>query len=112
MRRRVRSRLRSARREPGRRRAQLLVTAVSAGAACRTLTTIAVARDARSRQLATPPASAFSADITNARFPLRPGTRYVYAGGKDGFPPRALVTAAPAVRSSNGGPCALVQGRL
>src|SRR5438067_13068524 len=39
-----------------------------------------------------PPASSFSARVDNQWFPLKPGTRYVYTGVKDGKRSRDVVT--------------------
>jgi hypothetical protein len=60
----------------------------------------------------TPPASAFSARVDNEWFPLRPGTRYVYTGVKDGTPSREVVTVTHAVRKIAGVACISVQDRL
>jgi hypothetical protein len=59
-----------------------------------------------------PPASSFSAHVTNAWFPLVPGSRAVYVGSKDGKPSRDVLTVSRATRTINGIPCAVVDDRL
>src|SRR5690349_16556515 len=59
-----------------------------------------------------PPASAFSARVDNEWFPLRPGTRYVYIGEKDGKPSRDVVTVTHLTKSIDGVPCVVVHDRL
>ncbi len=59
-----------------------------------------------------PPASEFSARVDNQWFPLRPGTRYVYVGVKDGRPSRDVVTVTHRTTTIAGVPCATVQDRL
>jgi hypothetical protein len=54
----------------------------------------------------------FSARIDNPWFPLKPGTRYVYTGIKDGKPSRDLVVVTHRVRTIQGVPCVAVQDRL
>jgi hypothetical protein len=66
----------------------------------------------RSDRAAKPPASAFSATVDNSWFPLRPGTRFVYAGTKDRQPSRDIVTVTRRVRWITGVPCAVVEDRL
>src|SRR3954454_15670375 len=61
---------------------------------------------------AVPPASSFSAGVTNPWFPLKPGVRYLYAGEKDGLPSRDVVIVTHHVRSIAGVPCAVVRDRL
>jgi hypothetical protein len=61
---------------------------------------------------AMPPASTFSARVTNPWFPLRPGTHYVYTGVKDGKPTRDLVTVTHHVLTIDGIPCIAVDDRL
>jgi hypothetical protein len=73
------------------------------------LTGPAVARDPLPPM---PPASSFSAHVTNPWFPLVPGSRAVYVGKKDGEPTRDLVTVSHATRTINGIPCAVVEDRL
>src|SRR5439155_13298881 len=63
-------------------------TLVAAGAA---VSTPARPADARGTP-PMPPASSFSARVDNQWFPLKPGTRYVYTGVKDGKPSRDIVT--------------------
>jgi hypothetical protein len=55
---------------------------------------------------------AFSAHVTNAWFPLRPGDRYVYAGVKDGKRARDVVTVERATRVIDGAACRAVRDRL
>jgi hypothetical protein len=68
-----------------------------------------------------PPASAFSARVANPWFPLKPGTRYVYTGVKDGQPSRDVVTVThrtqkiggvAASSSRTGSTCVAVSRRL
>jgi hypothetical protein len=54
----------------------------------------------------------FSAQVTNAWFPLAPGSRYVYTGIKDGQPSRDIVTVTHRTRTIAGKPCAVVEDRL
>jgi hypothetical protein len=62
--------------------------------------------------VAVPPASAFSAAVDNAWFPLKPGSRYTYNGVKDGLPARDIVAVTHDVRRIAGVPCAVVRDRL
>ncbi len=59
-----------------------------------------------------PPATDFSSRVDNPWFPLRPGTRYVYVGVKDGQPSRDVVTVGHQVRTIISAPCVVVQDRL
>jgi hypothetical protein len=59
-----------------------------------------------------PAAARFSANVDNQWFPLRPGTRYVYIGAKDGQPSRDVVTVTHRVRTIAGAPCVVVLDRL
>ena len=59
-----------------------------------------------------PAAARFSANVDNQWFPLRPGTRYVYIGAKDGQPSRDVVTVTHRVRTIAGAPCLVVLDRL
>jgi hypothetical protein len=59
-----------------------------------------------------PPASSFSARVDNVWFPLRPGSRYVYAGVKDAKRSRDVVLITHRTRSINGVPCVAVSDRL
>jgi hypothetical protein len=59
-----------------------------------------------------PPAGGYSARVDNPWFPLVPGTRYVYAGRKDGLPSRDVVTVLRTTRTIDGAPCAFVSDRL
>jgi hypothetical protein len=54
----------------------------------------------------------YTARVTNAWFPLRPGTTYVYTGIKDGKPSRDVVTVTHETRMIDGAPCVAVQDRL
>jgi len=54
----------------------------------------------------------FSAHVTNAWFPLTPGTRYVYPGVKDGKRARDVVSVEHGTRTIDGAPCAVVSDRL
>jgi hypothetical protein len=59
-----------------------------------------------------PPASQFSAVINNQWFPLKPGTRYVYTGVKDGKPSRDVVSVTRRTKTIQGVPCVVVEDRL
>jgi hypothetical protein len=59
-----------------------------------------------------PPASSFSAHVTNQWFPLRPGSRYLYTGVKDGKPARDVVTITKQTATILGVPCVAVSDRL
>ncbi len=59
-----------------------------------------------------PPSSSFSARVSNAWFPLRRGSRYVYSGTKDGKPSRDVVVIMGRTRKINGVPCVAVSDRL
>ena len=59
-----------------------------------------------------PPASDFRAHVTNEWFPLVPGTRYVYAGVKDGQPSRDIVAVGRATKTIARVPCVVVSDRL
>jgi hypothetical protein len=59
-----------------------------------------------------PPAPTFSARIDNPWFPLKPGTRYRYAGVKDGKPSRDIVTVTHRTKTIEGVPCVAVHDRL
>ena len=54
----------------------------------------------------------YSAHVTNAWFPLRPGATWVYKGVKDGEPSRDLVRVTGNVRVIDGAPCVAVSDRL
>jgi hypothetical protein len=56
--------------------------------------------------------SRYSARVTNAWFPLRPGASWVYRGVKDGEPSRDLVRVTSIVRVIDGAPCVAVSDRL
>src|SRR4051812_47282992 len=55
---------------------------------------------------------AFSAHVDNPWFPLQQGSRYVYAGVKDGAPSRDVVAVGRQTVTIDGKPCAVVQDRL
>jgi hypothetical protein len=61
---------------------------------------------------AAPPRAGFSARVTNPWFPLRPGTRYLYTGVKDGQPSRDLLIVTDRTRTIDGAPCVVVDDRL
>ncbi len=61
---------------------------------------------------ALPPPSTFSAHVDNPWFPLLPGTRYVYAGVKDGKPSRDVMTVTHATRMIDGVTCVAVRDLL
>ncbi len=54
----------------------------------------------------------FSADVTNAWFPLRPGSVYRYRGVKDGEPSREVLRVTHATKTVDGAPCVVVSDRL
>ena len=54
----------------------------------------------------------FSARVTNPWFPLRPGTRYVYTGEKDGTPMRDIVFVTHRIKKIDGAPCITVRDRV
>ncbi|MGN6798028.1 MAG: hypothetical protein ACTHKS_07750 [Gaiellaceae bacterium] len=60
----------------------------------------------------TPPASSFSAHVSNAWFPLLSGTRWVYHGVKDGKRAVDVVVVTHATRTIDGVPCVSVDDRL
>jgi hypothetical protein len=83
------------------------------------LTGVAVASAAhathRADHLATPrrpPASDFSTHIDNQWFPLKPGTRYVYTGVKNGTPSRDVMTVTHQTKTIDGVRCVAVDDRL
>jgi hypothetical protein len=53
-----------------------------------------------------------SARVSNPWFPLRPGSRYVYTGMRDGKPARDVLTVTHATRVVRGVRCAVVRDRL
>jgi hypothetical protein len=61
---------------------------------------------------ASPMGTRFTARVDNPWFPLRPGSRYVYRGVKDGRPSRDVVEVAHATKTIRGAPCAVVRDRL
>jgi len=54
----------------------------------------------------------FSSRIDNQWFPLKPGSRYVYTGIKDGKPSRDVVTVTHQRKTIEGIACVVVQDRL
>ncbi len=54
----------------------------------------------------------FSARVDNPWFPLTPGTRYTYAGVKDGKPTRELLAVTHRLKTIQGAPCVVVSDRL
>ena len=59
-----------------------------------------------------PPASSFTGRVDNQWFPLKPGTRYVYTGVKDGKPSRDVVTVTHRTRTIKGVRCVTVEDLL
>jgi hypothetical protein len=59
-----------------------------------------------------PPGAGFSADVTNEWFLLRPATRYVYTGLKDGQPSRDVVVVTHETKVIEGVPCVSVHDVL
>lgn len=86
----------------------VLCTLVAACATAVTATALAQAH----RPAGMPPASSFSARVDNQWFPLRPGTRYVYTGVKDGKRSRDVMTVTHGTKTIDGVPCVVVQDRL
>jgi hypothetical protein len=72
--------------------------------------------DARSRHARgttpMPPASSFSTRVDNQWFPLRPGSRYLYTGVKDGKPSRDVMIVMHQTKTIIGVPCVAVSDRL
>ena len=54
----------------------------------------------------------FSANVTNAWFPLRPGSVYHYRGIKDGEPSREVMTVTHRTRTIDGARCVVVSDLL
>jgi hypothetical protein len=86
-------------------RTLLTVAALAAG-----LGGAAVARGSESVLRIDP--ARFSAHVDNPWFPLKPGTRYVYEGVKDGQLSRDVVFVTHQTRTIDGVPCVAVQDRL
>ena len=59
-----------------------------------------------------PPPSSFSSHVNNQWFPLLPGTRYVFAGVKDGKRSRDVMTVTHQTKTIAGVPCVVVHDRL
>jgi hypothetical protein len=87
-----------------RHRTLVLAAAGLAAAAAAIGVAVAAADDSDART--------FSAQVTNPWFPLRPGTRWVYTGVKDGKHSRDVVTATHATRTIHGARCIAVADRL
>jgi hypothetical protein len=87
-------------------------TAVAAIAALAVVTAALAAESHGHAQLGRPPASAFSPHVDNQWFPLKPGTRYVYSGIKDGQPSRDVLTVTHETKTIEGVPCVVVHDRL
>ena len=86
--------------------------AVTAGAALSVCAATLAATLGGAGHRTLPPASDFAARIDNAWYPLRPGTRYVYIGVKDGVPSRDIVTVTHQTKTIAGVPCLVVHDRL
>jgi len=56
--------------------------------------------------------SGFSANVTNAWFPLRPGSVYRYRGVKDGEPSREVMTVTHRTKTIDGATCVVVSDLL
>jgi hypothetical protein len=54
----------------------------------------------------------FSANVTNAWFPLRPGSVYRYRGIKDGEPSREVMTVTRKTKTIDGAPCVVISDLL
>jgi hypothetical protein len=59
-----------------------------------------------------PSASSFTARVNNQWFPLRPGTRYLYSGVKNGEPSRDVVTVTHQTKTIVGVTCVAVHDQL
>lgn len=71
-----------------------------------------VGRSADPTEAGRPPDSAFEARVDNPWFPLRPGSRYLYRGVKDGRRSRDVVTVTHRTKVIDGVPCVVVEDRL
>jgi hypothetical protein len=54
----------------------------------------------------------FSARVTNAWYPLLPGSKWVYRGVKDGEPSREVMTVTRRTKTIQGAPCVVVSDLL
>jgi hypothetical protein len=54
----------------------------------------------------------FTAKVTNAWFPLKPGTTFVYAGVKDGLPTRDVFAVTHRTRRIDGVQCIVIDDRV
>jgi hypothetical protein len=93
-------------------RARHLLSLAAAAALVGGAGSAAQARQGHQVPAATPPPSSFSAHVDNQWFPLRPGTRYAYAGVKGGEPSRDVVTVTHLTQVIDGVPCVVVDDRL
>jgi len=89
----------------------LVVSASVVGAVAAAVASASSARPSNAAH-AIPPASSFSARVDNVWFPLKPGTRYVYTGVKDGIASRDVVTIAHGSKTIEGVRCVVVHDRL
>ena len=85
-------------------------TLLIVGALATTLGAGAVARGSEAALRIDP--ARFSAQVDNPWFPLKPGTRYVYVGVKDGQPSRDVLVVTHRTRTIEGVPCVVVEDRL
>jgi hypothetical protein len=85
---------------------RMLLTCIAIALFC------AAAAGAAGRTPPMPPASSFSAHVTNPWFPLEPGTRWVYTGVKDGKRSRDVVIVLHGTKTIDGIPCVPVSDRL
>jgi hypothetical protein len=96
-------------------RCACLVTAVFVSSGCLAAGAAGIRRAGADEQrgaTARPAPSSFTRRVDNPWFPLRPGTRYVYTGVKDGAPSRDVVTVTHGMRTIDGVRCAVVNDRL
>lgn len=81
--------------------------------ACAVFVTACAAAGAAFGHLGAPPGEGgFVTRVDNPWFPLRPGTRYLYRGIKDGQPSRDVVTVTARTRPIQGVRCTVVRDRL
>ena len=77
------------------------------------LLTFAVATSALVRNTsAAAPRPGFTARVTNPWYSLRPGSRHVYRGVKDGEPTREVMIVTRRTKVIDGAPCVVVSDRL
>jgi hypothetical protein len=89
-----------------------IAAGAAAVAAIASVLAVRASADGHSDAASQPSAKGFSARVDNQWFPLKPGTRYVYTGVKDGQPSRDVVTVTGRVRTIQGVPCVVVLDRL